>query len=297
VEVALVVRKRGKNFELSNGSSVIRISARTGLPESFRTGNDEWLASPMNWNFWRALTDNDRGWKAAKLMQPWKNAPQNATATLREIPDGKVAALVRFPGPDARIEATYSGAPDGGIRAAFTFTAGNKLAELPRIGIRFTVPGSLENVTWYGRGPHENYIDRLTSAPIARYHSRVSRWVTPYVRPQENANRCGVRWISLTDAGGSGLRIDAPPGNPISASAWPWSMDDIEHASHATDLRARDTITVNLDHLQMGVGGDNSWGLPVNELYRISTRGARSWSFVLRPVPVPGGAQTGVPVN
>jgi beta-galactosidase len=74
-------------------------------------------------------------------------------------------------------------------------------------------------------------------------------------------------------------------------------MDDIELASHATDLRARDTITVNLDHLQMGVGGDNSWGLPVNEPYRISTRGARSWSFVLRPVPVPGGAQTVVPVN
>jgi beta-galactosidase len=74
-------------------------------------------------------------------------------------------------------------------------------------------------------------------------------------------------------------------------------MDDIEQATHATDLRPRDTITVNLDHLQMGVGGDNSWGLPVNEPYRISTRGTRSWSFVLRPAPASASAQSALPVN
>jgi beta-galactosidase len=295
--VAIEVRKLGGNFELRNGSSVIRISASTGLPESFRTGNDEWFASPMHWNFWRALTDNDRGWKAGELMKPWKNASQNASATLRETPDGNVAGVVRFPGPEARIEVAYSGAADGGIRAAFTFSASDKLAEVPRIGIRFAVPRRLENVAWYGRGPHENYIDRLTSAPIARYHSRVSRWITPYVRPQENANRCDIRWLSLSDTSGAGLRIEAPPGNPLSASAWPWSMDDIEQASHATGLRERDTITVNLDHIQMGVGGDNSWGLPVNEPYRISTRGTRFWSFVLRPAPVPRGARTALPAN
>ncbi|MEX1115055.1 MAG: glycoside hydrolase family 2 TIM barrel-domain containing protein [Akkermansiaceae bacterium] len=295
--VALEVRKVGENFELRNGSSAIRISARTGLPESFRTGDDEWLATPMNWNFWRALTDNDLGWKAGKLLLPWKKAPQNAVATLQELPDGNVSGVVRFPGPDARIEVTYSGAADGGIRAAYTFTAGDKLAEVPRIGIQFEVPKRLGNVAWYGRGPHENYIDRLTSAPIARYQSHVSRWITPYVRPQENANRCDVRWLSLTDASGAGLRMEAPPGNPLSVSAWPWSMDDIEQASHATDLRERDTITVNLDHLQMGVGGDNSWGLPVNEPYRISTRNTRSWSFVIKPAPLPASAQSALPVK
>jgi beta-galactosidase len=296
--VALEVRKLGDNFELRNDSSVIRISARTGLPESFRSGKAELLAAPMKWNFWRALTDNDLGWKVGALMKSWKNAPENATATLRETPDGNVGCTVRFPGPDARIDVAYSGAADGGIRAGFTFTAaGDKQAELPRIGIQFAVPGSLDHIAWYGRGPHENHIDRLSSAPIARYDASVSRWVTPYVRPQENANRCDLRWLSLTDASGAGLRMDAPLGNPLSASAWPYSMEDLETASHATALPMRDTITVNLDHIQMGIGGDNSWGLPVNEPYRIRTSGTRNWSFVLRPVPAPASAQSALPVH
>ena len=87
----------------------------------------------------------------------------------------------------------------------------------------------------------------------------------------------------MTDAYGSGWRIDAPPESPLSLSAWPWTMDDLAKATHATDLKPREHITVNLDHIQMGVGGDNSWGLPVNQPYLIPARGTRSWSFALRP--------------
>jgi beta-galactosidase len=104
------------------------------------------------------------------------------------------------------------------------------------------------------------------------------------VRPQENGNRGEVRWLSLTDPDGRGWRVDAPAGNPLSVSAWPWTMEEMARTTHASDLKAGNSITVNLDHIQMGVGGDNAWGHPVNEPYRIPARGTRSWSLVLKPV-------------
>jgi beta-galactosidase len=138
-------------------------------------------------------------------------------------------------------------------------------------------------VAWFGRGPHENYWDRKTSAPIARYESTVEKWITPYVRPQENANRCDVRWVSLADKTGAGLRFTAGVSAPLSVSAWPYSMEDLAKATHDFALPRRDFITVNLDHLQMGVGGDNSWGLPVNDPYRIWPDKVYEWSFTVSP--------------
>jgi beta-galactosidase len=101
------------------------------------------------------------------------------------------------------------------------------------------------------------------------------------VRPQENANRCGIRWFSLTDPQGTGLRVNAPAGKPLSISAWPYSMADLATSTHDSKLPERDFITVNLDHLQMGVGGDNSWGLPVLDAYRIKADQTFQWSFSL----------------
>jgi beta-galactosidase len=103
------------------------------------------------------------------------------------------------------------------------------------------------------------------------------------VRPQENGNRCDIRWLELTDEQGHGLQVSAPSDAPLSMSAWPYSMDDLATAKHNLELPERDFITVNLDHLQMGVGGDNSWGLPVNDPYRIKADRVHRWSFTLSP--------------
>jgi beta-galactosidase len=149
--------------------------------------------------------------------------------------------------------------------------------------MQFAVPSSLDQVAWFGRGPHENYWDRKTSAPIGCFASTVEKWITPYVRPQENANRCDVRWFSLTDKAGVGLRFAAGVSAPLSVSAWPYSMDDLAKATHDFALPRRDFITVNLDHRQMGVGGDNSWGLPVNDPYRIWPNKVYEWNFTVSP--------------
>ena len=102
-------------------------------------------------------------------------------------------------------------------------------------------------------------------------------------RRSDDFDRCDVRWFTLTDQEGGGLRFDSGVGG-MSVSAWPYSMEDLAKAAHDYELPERDFITVNLDHLQMGVGGDNSWNLPVNEPYRIKPDKIYKWSFMVSPV-------------
>ena len=149
------------------------------------------------------------------------------------------------------------------------------------VGMTFAIPAGLTNVTWYGRGPQENYWDRKTGAAVGIYHSTADEWITHYVRPQENANRTDVRWINLTDATGNGLRLESD-AQRLGVSAWPHSAEDLARAAHDFELPHRNFITVNVDALQMGVGGDNSWGLPVHKEYRIPPAGKQSFTFDLR---------------
>jgi beta-galactosidase len=244
----------------------------------------------MRWNFWRALTDNDEGWKVEKKLGAWREAGKNAVVESLQLATGQdgrpsIDAVVSIPNPKARIKVHHTIAAGGFLRTEteFEVLAKRWRPDIPRLGIQFAIPRSLSNVAWYGRGPHENYWDRRTSAPIGIYEATVSQWVTPYVRPQENGNRCDVRWLRLTDDSGFGLQASASSQSPLSVSVWPYSMDDLETATHDFDLPQRDSITVNLDHLQMGVGGDNSWGLPVNEPYRIKADRIYRWTFVLSP--------------
>ena len=277
-----------------NGEGVtLRISNQTGLIDSYVINGRELMVQPMRWNFWRALTDNDEGWKVGKKLGAWKTAGEQVVVTgltIGKDPAGRVVVDCRatIPERNAVITLKHTAGAGGIVRTDCEFRIkGNKKSrgpDLPRLGMQFAMPKEFAQVNWYGRGPHENYWDRKTSAPVGLYASTVAGWVTSYVRPQENGNRCDVRWFTLTDTAGAGLRIDGIPGAPLSVSAWPYSMQDLAQATHDNQLPERDFITINLDHLQMGVGGDNSWGLPVNAPYRIKPDQVYKWSFTVSPV-------------
>jgi len=132
------------------------------------------------------------------------------------------------------------------------------------------VPAVLGNMAWFGRGPHETYWDRKTGAAVGRYRGKVEDLIHDYVRPQENGNRTDVRWVTFTDAGGTGLLAVGEPH--LSVAAWPYTMADLEAATHIHLLPRRDTITVNLDHRQMGVGGDDGWGARPHPEYTLESR-------------------------
>ena len=108
-------------------------------------------------------------------------------------------------------------------------------------------------------GPHENYIDRFSGAKVGTYKKSVKKDFFHYVRPQESNNYTQVRWGTLTNNKGEGIKFSSP--NLLSVSAWPYLMKDLETATHINKLPNRDLITINIDHKQRGLGGDDSWSM------------------------------------
>jgi beta-galactosidase len=241
----------------------------------------------LRFNFWRALTDNDRGWKVDEKMGAWRTAGHDAVAercTAATVEDGvAVESVIRVPATGARADVRQVVHPRGVVDVQVRVEM-PAAPEAPRLGLQCEVPAALKEIEWFGRGPHESYRDRRESAAVGMYHSTVEEWITLYVRPQENASRSDVRRVRFTSADGHGLLVSAPAAAPLSVSAWPYRQQDLEAASHDEELPRRDRITVNLDHLQMGVGGDNAWGLEVHPPYRIAPGRAYEWSFRLEAV-------------
>ncbi len=151
---------------------------------------------------------------------------------------------------------------------------------LPRAGVTLMLDPSLESVTWFGRGPHENYNDRNTGAAMGLYKSTIDELFVNYPVPQENGNRGDVRWISLADASGKGLLVRA--GDSLNFSASRYSDEDLLNADHPHELVRRDHIIVRIDHRHTGLGNASCFGIrPLNEY--ILWPGEWRWSFSLRP--------------
>ena len=268
----------------ANGTSV-KIDGRNGWLSSCNTNGKEQLVSPLKPNFWRAPTDNDIGWKVPELMGAWKEAVEKAelqSLTAISTADGaQITAVSKLPLDSTEVKMIYLLKSDGTLQVEMQLNIGNKAPEIPRIGITFGIPEIHNNINWYGRGPEENYRDRKTGAAVGLYQTNVDDWVTHYVRPQENANRTDVRWISFTNAKGNGIRVSAVE-NMFGVTAWPYTQADLETATHDYQLPHENFITVNVDGFQMGVGGDNSWGYPVHKEYRILQKGNYTFRFELK---------------
>ncbi len=123
---------------------------------------------------------------------------------------------------------------------------------LPRIGLQMTVPGGYEQFTWYGRGPHENYVDRNYGAQVGLYSGTVDEQYVPYIVPEENGNKTEVRWVALTNDAGVGLLAVGAPW--LEVSAHHYTTQDLTEATHTYELHRRDDITLNLDYAQSGLG-------------------------------------------
>lgn len=155
---------------------------------------------------------------------------------------------------------------------------------LARLGLRFGLPTDIHHVTWYGCGPGEAYPDSRKAARIGRYMSTVDELQTPYVRPQENGARIDVRRASLTNNGGTGLRIGGDPTFMLTARRW--TSEHLEAARHRTDLIPGDRVWVNTDLTQHGLGSA-SCGPAVLPGYQLLARPA-SLELTFTPLPARG---------
>ena len=143
-----------------------------------------------------------------------------------------------------------------------------------------SVPIALDHVEWFGLGPGETYADSRRDARIGRFTARVDGMQTPYVFPQENGNRSDVRWATLTDASGGGLRVVGSPTFDLTVRRW--TSEALDEARHPTDLVPSDRIWVNLDHAQNGLGS-SSCGPGVLPQYRLEPS-AVTFSLAFQPV-------------
>jgi beta-galactosidase/beta-glucuronidase len=153
------------------------------------------------------------------------------------------------------------------------------LSFLPRIGLQMSLPGGYERFTWYGRGPHETYIDRQAGAQVGVYSGTVDEQYVPYIVPQENGNKTDVRWVALTDEEGIGLLAVGSPW--LNVSAHHYSTEDLTQARHTYELKRREDITLNLDYAQSGLGSA-SCGPGTLDKYRLQPEPVR-FRVRLRP--------------
>jgi beta-galactosidase len=233
-----------------------------GALQSCQLGAKEILKSPLLPEFWRPITDNDVGSHLAAKSGRWKSAAAGAVVKSCQVIRGAgpavgISTVLELPGVHSVWTATYTVHPSGEIRVDVDFVAGAGQPDLPKVGMTMQIAKDLDRLRWFGPGPEETYWDRQRGAAIGCYSASVKNDFFHYARPQESNNHWDTRWASLTDAGGGGLLFAGAA--PLSFSAWPYSAQDLETARHINELPERDFITVNIDHRQQGVGGDDSW--------------------------------------
>lgn len=209
-------------------------------------------------------------------------------AAVQDGNDIVVTAELKIPAKDSTATVRYRFTGSGQLAIDSDFRPGQGLPDLPRVGFQCAIPNRTPACKWYGRGPHENYIDRNSGAWTTIHDALVPMMFFRYVDPQESGNRTAVRWATLTSPmGGSGLRVDATGEHLLEMGIYPCAAADITLAMHPTELPPRDFYTLNLDHRQAGLGGINSWGARALPRYQIQSDRPYHWSFLLSLADTP----------
>ena len=258
---------------------------------SYKIEGKELLKAPLMPNYFRALTDNDIDflnftpqWAKFHPFYAWQRATHHTRADKTEVIKNNNAVEIHIAFSTAGLKksvATYRVYPDGRL---YVFHSAVPTKGMLRFGYQMTMDKSMEYITWYGRGPKPTYIDRKLGSKIDLYKSSVTDFEYRYMRPQESSNRCDVRYFTLTDKNGFGIKVDAYYDSPINFSAYHYTTDGLEKATHINDIPYEDITTVNIDHRQLGVGGDLPGQAFVREPYTMPKGQKQEYSFVITPI-------------
>lgn len=273
-----------------NGEN-LKVVVEDGKVVSYVIDEKELLKAPLEPNYFRALTDNDIDflnftpqWAKFHPFYAWQRATHHTKAVKTEVVKNGEVVEIHIAFSTAGLKnsvATYKVYPDGKL---YVFHSAIPTKGMLRFGYQMTMESSMEYITWYGRGPKPTYIDRKLGSKIDLYESSVTDFEYRYMRPQESSNRCDVRYFTLTDKEGFGIRVDAYYNNPINFSAYHYTTDGLEKATHINDIPYADITTVNIDHRQLGVGGDLPGQAFVREPYTMPKNQKQEYSFVITPI-------------
>ncbi|NCC77004.1 MAG: beta-galactosidase, partial [Clostridia bacterium] len=233
--------------------------------------------------------DNDRGnslparsaqWKIASLYLTHKD-PE--TQAVRQPVIEILAEQVRITfdyqlptQPVANCKLTYSVFSDGRVRTQLDYNPVPELGDMPEFGVMFQLDAAYDHLTWYGLGPDETYADRNRGAKLGVYGTTVQDNLAGYLKPQECGNKSGVRWATVANAAGRGLRFS---GSSLNVSALPYTPHELEQARHAYELPPVHNTVVRIAQQQTGVAGDDSWGARTHDEYRLDVSQPLSFEF------------------
>ncbi|MNO85414.1 Beta-galactosidase [compost metagenome] len=245
----------------------------------------EMISRPPYPEYWRAMTDNDRGCARGYTHSGWYAASLMPRCIAVETTEQDGSVIVTFSyllsiSKDVKVTVSYKVTSDGTLRVKTHYQGVAGLPSLPIFALSFKIPTDYSHLEWYAMGPEENYIDRAHGAKLGVFKNKVSDNVSGYVKPQESGNRTGVRRVDITDDLGHGIRISADV--PVECNISPYTAFELEHAAHHYELPPVYYTVVTVAGRQMGVGGDDSWGAPVHDEYLIPSDGELEFEFVIK---------------
>ena len=255
----------------NNGSITI---SKTGALTSWIVNGKEMLQGSLEPYFWKPENDNQNAAHFARRTAVWKDAADKRTVKSIRVEGRQVIAEMSLPvGADLKL--TYDLKADGRIMVNMDYqpTATN-IATIPKFGMRMRLPADYTQIKYYGRGPWENYPDRKCSAFLGIYEMPLSDYQTEYIHPQDNGNRCDVRWFEIGN-----LRIDG--WQPLCIRAWDYGEEDLEGARHPQDIPRGRFVNLNIDLDIHGVGGADTWGKRTLPQYTIDGNQPHHYSFTL----------------
>ncbi|PRX53796.1 glycoside hydrolase family 2 TIM barrel-domain containing protein [Flagellimonas meridianipacifica] len=253
-------------FEVTISTNNIKVvfDKKEGRLITYAIDGENMVSTAPKPNFWRPPTDNDGASGMEKRQGIWKTDSENQELlnmiTLSTENGIEVITTHRLADSNAIVTQSHQIDGQGVLQVNYQFQPEANIPEMPRLGWQLQIPSEYDRLQWFGRGPLESYSDKKTGAFFGNYEESVKNDFTYYVRPQESSNKAEVYWAELTNPEGKGLRIESVD-NPVSFSAWPFTQKQIEKANRIEELTFGKTITLNIDHKQMGVGGDNTWNL------------------------------------
>ena len=273
---------KAKAPTLTEGESELVLSGRNwkivfdkevGALVSVASRGSELIEQPLLPSFWRAQTDNDlRGWKTHDVLETWANAEK--TLILEEMTSTQnektvVISIQRLVPGAAQIGEQYTIYGDGTIDVQYDLQVEDQAPELIRVGMQTGINRDLVNAQYYGNGPHENYIDRNQSSFMGLYTGQTRGLSESYAKPQEYGNRTEVEWVELSGKDGQKLTITAM--DKIAFTVKPYSNESLANADFTWELEEANYQTLNIDLLQAGVGGIDSWSLKARPIdpYRL----------------------------
>ncbi len=258
-------RENGRKIYVGGASFEAVFDKVTGQMDTYYYMDELVISDGPSPDFWRVPTDNDRGAvksgrKDLPDLRMWEHAGFMEVENFNITEDGNVLKMKAegvFPVTGATFEITNLVYGDGTIDLEYRYEAGEQdLPMMPRFGTRMHLAPGYEQIEWYGRGPASTYIDR-NCEPVGLFRSSVSEEWVSYSRPQENGNRTDTRWVTFTNSKGTGLKFIGAP--LLSFSASNYSRDDIAASDYDFQLVKQPAVFLNIDLLQMGVGGTTSW--------------------------------------